>query len=71
MIHNRYVKTKKTKERLLLKKYTTHMKFKLLYSQTETRKRSILIKTGTKFYTKKQMRTCGAGARRFMHHFFK
>ena len=30
------------------------MKFKLLYSQTETRKRSILIKTGTKFCTKNE-----------------
>ena len=34
--------------------YITHTKFKLLYSQTETRKRSILIKTGTKFCTKNE-----------------
>ena len=37
-----------------LKNASTHMKFKLLYSQTETRKRSILIKTGTKFCTKNE-----------------
>ena len=54
-IHNRYIITKTTQERLL--KHTLHTwSSSFSITLTETRKRSILIKTGTKFCTKTNAR---------------